>query len=143
MPATGQRKNSGVSSPPSICHPSTSTQHIHYHVVAIAIMESCAACVGVSGGRIRSARDLSRTRALSKIHLSLVDLPTRSNKQLIDAKVIEYLSVIGRLNKSHHLYGSKILCSNFSTATCGEATTAITQLSLAVRDSRYVVHTCT
>ena len=59
MPAAGQRKNSGVPSsrrrnPRTIA----STPHVH-HVVAIAIMESCAACVGVSGGRFRSARDLS------------------------------------------------------------------------------------
>ena len=59
MPATGQRKNSGVPSsrrrnPRTIA----SIPHVH-HVVAIAIMESCAACVRMSGGRIRSARDLS------------------------------------------------------------------------------------
>jgi hypothetical protein len=61
-----QRKVSGVPSsrrrnPRTIA----STPHVH-HAVAIAIMESCEACVGVSGGRIRSARDLSENAHVRK-----------------------------------------------------------------------------
>jgi hypothetical protein len=68
-----------------------STPHVH-HVVAIPIMESCAARVGVSGGRIAAyARHAIYPDTRIFENISLVDLPTRSNKRYIDVEVIENL----------------------------------------------------